>query len=75
MIRPVSCANHNNERRSALSWTTFFPPTCFVFGKEAEKNAGKYVKRFGGTKVLIHYGGGSVSLKQEDVENICRLML
>ena len=22
--------------------------------------AGKYIKRFGGTKVLIHYGGGSV---------------
>ena len=54
---------------------TFYSPTCFVFGKEAEKNAGKYVKRFGGTKVLIHYGGGSVSLKQEDVENICRLIL
>ena len=38
----------------------FYSPTYFVFGKEEENNAGKYVKRFGGTKVLIHYGGGSV---------------
>ena len=39
---------------------TFYSPTYFVFGKDEENNAGKYVKRFGGTKVLIHYGGGSV---------------
>ena len=34
---------------------TFYSPTYFVFGKEEENNVGKYVKRFGGTKVLIHY--------------------
>ena len=39
---------------------TFYSPTYFAFGKEEENNAGKYVRRFGGTKVLIHYGGGSV---------------
>ena len=39
---------------------TFYSPTYFVFGKEQENNTGKYVKRFGGSKVLIHYGGGSV---------------
>ena len=38
---------------------TFYSPTFFSFGKGAENDAGKYVKRFGGTKVLIHYGGGS----------------
>ncbi|MBR5406013.1 MAG: iron-containing alcohol dehydrogenase [Lachnospiraceae bacterium] len=38
----------------------FYSPTCFVFGKDTETKAGEYVKRFGGTKVLIHYGGGSV---------------
>ncbi|MBO4689216.1 MAG: iron-containing alcohol dehydrogenase [Clostridiales bacterium] len=38
----------------------FYSPTCFVFGKETENRAGELVKRFGGTKVLIHYGGGSV---------------
>ena len=39
---------------------TFYAPTYFAFGKETEKETGKYVKRFGGSKVLIHYGGGSV---------------
>lgn len=39
---------------------TFYAPTYFVFGKETEKETGKYVRRFGGTKVMIHYGGGSV---------------
>lgn len=38
----------------------FYSPTFFVFGKERENEAGKYVKRFGGSKVLIHFGGGSV---------------
>ncbi len=39
---------------------TFYSPTFFVFGKDTEMETGKNVKRFGGTKVLIHYGGGSV---------------
>jgi len=39
---------------------TFYSPTYFAFGKDEEKNAGKLVKRFGGSRVLIHYGGGSV---------------
>ena len=38
---------------------TFHVPTKFVFGKGVENEAGKLVKEFGGTKVLIHYGGGS----------------
>ncbi|MCQ2374702.1 MAG: iron-containing alcohol dehydrogenase [Salinivirgaceae bacterium] len=39
---------------------SFYSPTFFEFGKDAENNAGSLVKRFGGSKVLIHYGGGSV---------------
>ncbi len=38
----------------------FYSPTCFVFGKDKENEAGAYVKSFGGSKILIHYGGGSV---------------
>lgn len=38
----------------------FYSPTYFIFGKERENETGKYVKRFGGTTVLIHYGSGSV---------------
>ena len=58
---------------------TFYSPTCFVFGKETENEAGSYVKRFGGSKVLIHYGGESAkrsglldrvqdSLKKEGID-------
>lgn len=39
---------------------TFYAPTYFAFGKDSEKETGALVKRFGGSKVLIHYGGGSV---------------
>ena len=39
---------------------TFYAPTYFVFGKDTEMETGIYTKRFGGTKVLLHYGGGSV---------------
>ena len=38
----------------------FYTPTFFAFGKDTENDAGKLVRRFGGSKVLIHYGGGSV---------------
>ena len=31
-----------------------------IFGKDAELNAAKEIKEFGGTKVIIVYGGGSV---------------
>ena len=37
----------------------FYSPTCFVFGRDTESQAGALVKRFGGSRVLIHYGGGS----------------
>jgi len=39
---------------------SFYAPTYFAFGKDSESQAGSLVKRFGGSKVLIHYGGGSV---------------
>lgn len=38
----------------------FYAPTYFAFGQEREQDCGELVKRFGGSKVLIHYGGGSV---------------
>ncbi|MBQ6181691.1 MAG: iron-containing alcohol dehydrogenase [Ruminococcus sp.] len=56
----------------------FWSPTEFVFGKDTENEAGKYVKKHGGTKVLIHYGGNSavksglldkvkISLAEQDI--------
>ena len=60
----------------------FYSPTYFAFGKKTEENAGQLIKRFGGTKVLIHYGGGSVvrsglldrvkkSIEALDIKYIC----
>ena len=39
---------------------TFYSPTFFAFGAGEEKNTGALVRRFGGTKVLLVTGGGSV---------------
>ena len=36
-----------------------YTPTEVVFGKETENQAGAEVKKWGGTKVLVVYGGGS----------------
>lgn len=38
----------------------FYAPTYFAFGKDKENETGKLIRQFGGSKVLIHYGGGSV---------------
>ena len=59
----------------------FYSPTFFAFGKDRENETGCLVKRFGGSKVLIVYGGGSVirsglldrvkaSLEKESLEYI-----
>lgn len=37
-----------------------FTPTKVVFGKDTESQTGALVKAFGGQKVLLHYGSGSV---------------
>ena len=38
----------------------YYTPTKVVFGKDTELKVADLVREFGGTKVLIHYGGGSV---------------
>ncbi len=59
----------------------FYSPTYFEFGRKAEEKTGELVKRFGGKKVLLHYGGGSVvrsglllrvkeSLDQQQIEYV-----
>ena len=37
----------------------FYSPTQVVFGKSAEEQLAALVRRYGGTRVLVHYGGGS----------------
>ena len=39
---------------------TFYSPTLFAFGDGEEKNTAALVRRFGGSRVLLIYGGGSV---------------
>lgn len=37
----------------------FYSPTFFAFGKDKENETGALVTRFGGSRVLLHYGGQS----------------
>ena len=37
----------------------YYAPTMVVFGKNKEEKVGELVKKFGGSRVLVHYGGGS----------------
>ena len=37
----------------------FYSPTEFVFGRGRECETGRYVKKYGGSRVLIHFGGGA----------------
>ncbi len=38
----------------------YYTPTKVIFGKDRENEVGALVKAYGGTKVLVHFGGGSV---------------
>jgi len=39
---------------------SFYSPTYFAFGRNSEFRVGELARRFGATKVLLHYGQGSV---------------
>ena len=38
---------------------TLYTPTKIIFGRKTEEKAGELVRDFGGSRVLIHYGGSS----------------
>ncbi len=38
----------------------YYTPTKVMFGKNAEDKVAQLIQEFGGKKVMIHYGGGSV---------------
>ena len=53
---------------------SFYAPTYFAFGKDTENRAGELVRRFGGSRVLLHYGGGEVVINGHRcpiIGNIC----
>lgn len=39
---------------------TYYTPTEVIFGRNAEEQTATLIKKYGGTKILVHYGGGSV---------------
>ena len=51
----------------------FYAPTRIVFGKTAEQQIGALVASQHGSKVLIHYGGGSA--ERSGLLNIVREQL
>ena len=56
-----SYGNPNDYERSLTMFDfNYFTPTKVVFGRGAEDQVAGLIKEFGGTKILIHYGGGSV---------------
>ncbi len=51
----------------------FYAPTYVVFGKNSEEQVASQVKKFGGKKVLVHYGGKS-AIRSGLLDKICGLL-
>ena len=51
----------------------YYAPTEVVFGKESEEQVAALVKKYGGTKVLVHYGGKS-AVRSGLLDKICGLL-
>lgn len=51
----------------------YYAPTEVVFGKDSEEQVAKLVKKHGGHKVLVHYGGGSAK-KSGLLDKVCYLL-
>ena len=52
---------------------SFYAPTEVVFGRESEEQVAQLVKKYGGTKVLVHYGGESAR-RSGLLDKVCRLL-
>ena len=51
----------------------YYAPTEVVFGKQSEEQVAQLVKKYGGTKVLVHYGGKS-AVNSGLLDKICGLL-
>jgi len=51
----------------------YYAPTEVVFGRESEEQVARLVKKYGGTKVLLHYGGQS-AVRSGLLDKIARLL-
>ena len=51
----------------------YYAPTEVVFGRQSEEQVASLVRKYGGTKVLVHYGGQS-ALRSGLLDKICTLL-
>ena len=51
----------------------YYAPTEVVFGAASEEKTGRLVKQYGGTNVLVHYGGQSAE-RSGLLDKICRAL-
>ena len=51
----------------------YYAPTEVVFGDQSEEQVAQLVKKYGGTKVLVHYGGKS-AVRSGLLDKICGLL-
>ena len=51
----------------------YYAPTEVVFGEQSEEQVAALVKKYGGTKVLVHYGGQSAQ-RSGLLDKICGLL-
>ncbi len=51
----------------------FYAPTEVVFGEQSEEQVAHLVRKYGGTKVLVHYGGQS-ALRSGLLDKICGML-
>ena len=51
----------------------YYTPTEVVFGEQSEEQVARLVKKYGGTKVLVHYGGKSAE-RSGLLNKICGLL-
>ncbi len=51
----------------------YYTPTQVVFGKESEEQVALLTKKYGGKRVLVHYGGQS-AVRSGLLDKVCRLL-
>ena len=51
----------------------YYAPTEVVFGEHSEERVASLIKKYGGTKVLVHYGGKS-AVRSGLLDKICGLL-
>ena len=51
----------------------YYAPTEVAFGEHSEEQVARLVKKYGGTKVLVHYGGKS-AVRSGLLDKICNLL-